>query len=114
WAAEADAFDRKCEGHRAEMRREVRDAERERAAGWAEYVNALVERRLGEALAERQHEMTELARSTVEFANAVDKRLVELERLLTKRGTAHRAIDDLRRGDIIDMPSPLTYKQRIN
>jgi hypothetical protein len=113
WRDWHEARDQEREDERAEMRREQRDAERERAAGWAAYVDS----RIAAALAERQHELIALARGTLEFSNAVTARLQKMEQLIDKLDAAHaklRAHEDLRRGEIIDLPSPLVRKEHMN
>jgi hypothetical protein len=73
------------------------------ARAWERWCDSRIER----ALAAQRDDVAELARSTVEFANAVDKKLCELQTLLTKLSAVHeqlRAHNDRRP---LDMPSPL-------
>jgi hypothetical protein len=117
WRREADEADARREAARAQLRRESRDAERARGLDWMAHIDAYVEQRIAAALVEHQHGVVELAKSVVEFANATDGKLLELERLLTKldaRQTSLHALDDTHRGTIIDMPSPLVRKERVN
>src|SRR5262245_25730438 len=113
WKREADEQEARFAAERAEQQRQEAHAARANWSAWNEYVDG----RIAAALAERQHEIVELARGTVEFANAVDSRLVQLEQLLTKLSATHaamRALDDVRRGETIDMPSPIIRRTRVN
>ena len=87
WRREADERDKQRAAAKAELKR-ARDAAR---ANWSEW-DAYVDARIAAALAERQHEIVELANSSVAFAKAVDKKLAELERLLTKITDTHKEL----------------------
>jgi hypothetical protein len=113
WRERADALDREREANRAALRREQRADERARGADWWSEIEAHIDQRIAAALAERQYELTELARSTVEFANAVDRRLAALERLLTKLSATHKQLREHDAREPIDMPSPLIRKERL-
>ena len=111
WAEEADAFERKCEAHRARLKREERDAERARSTDWAAYIDAHIERRL----AEHHEQFSELAKASAEFSDKVLQALDRLDGLfaqLSTKMTELRAADDLHRRGVIDMPSPLM--RRVN
>ena len=109
WKREADARDRERKAAIAERQRVERAA---RASDWSAW-DAYVDARIAAALAERQHEIVELAHSSVEFAKAVDKKLAELERLLTKITDTHKELREHLAREPLDMPSPLVRKERL-
>jgi|SRR5215831_8795707 len=109
WREEADAHDRERQANRAAMQRQQRDAARANWSAWDAYVDA----RIAAALAQRQHELTELASSTVAFANAVDKKLQEFDRLLNELKAALKQERQHAAREPLDMPSPLVRRERL-
>jgi hypothetical protein len=108
WREHADAFERQRAAARAKLQAE-RAAARADWSAWNAYIDA----RVAAALAERQHEIVELAHSSVEFATAVDRKLAELERLLTKLSATHNELREHVAREPLDMPSPLVRKERL-
>lgn len=88
WQREADVAARERESADAERKRQEREDERRRGANWWAAVDAHIERRL----AEQRDSVSELARGTVEFANAVQDRLLAMEKL--PKHQAHRVARD--------------------
>ena len=68
-------------GARDARRRAERDAAGANGSAWNEYVDG----RIASALAAHRHEVEELARASIAFADAVSARLRELERLTRAR-----------------------------
>jgi hypothetical protein len=66
---------------RAARRRAEHDTARANGSAWNEYVDG----HIASALAAHRHEVEELARASIAFADAVSARLRELERLTRAR-----------------------------
>ena len=117
WREEADAFDRLREQNRAAMRREGQQEReafaRARALDGAEARITALEARIAEL---EQHVATVdgLAEASAEFSSKVLQGFDRLDGLIAQLGakiTEMRALDDVRRGEIIDLPaSPLIRK----
>jgi len=76
---------------------------------WADW-NRWCDSRIAAALATRHEDVVELARATREFADAVDRRLVEMETLCNQLSTAFPL---LRAHHPLDLPNPL-QPRRVN
>jgi hypothetical protein len=101
WKREANEATRRRELADAERKRQEREDERRRGADWW----AAIDARIDAALAGQRDNVAELARASVEFANAVQDRLLAMETLLARldtKLTELRAIDDQHR--VVDMP----------
>jgi hypothetical protein len=111
WRREAEAQEVRRAAAKAALRAEERATERADWSAWTAYIDG----RISAALTEQQNNVAELARGSVEFSNAVSARLAAMEKLLERLNTKLvelRSLDDVRRGGIIDMPSPLV--RRVN
>jgi hypothetical protein len=110
WKREADEASAIREANRAAMRRDQRNERVDLTAGWTQYID--------NRIAEHAGMVAELAKAAVEFSNAVNTRLAEMEKQLGQletKLTQLRAADDVRRGEIIDLPvSPLIRRTRAN
>jgi hypothetical protein len=116
WRREADAATRQREAAKAAMQREQREGReamgRARALDGAEARIAALEERMAEA--ERQ--VAQLSRAVGDFSDAVNAGFLSLDKQLEKLSTlltSLRAADDQHRA-VLDMPSPLIRKERVN
>jgi uncharacterized coiled-coil protein SlyX len=78
------------------------------AQAWERWCDSRIER----ALAAQRDDVAELARSIVEFVNAVDKKLCELQTLLTKLSAVHEQLRAHDARQPFDLPNPLV--RRVN
>src|SRR5262249_54030387 len=112
WREAADAFERKCEEHRAEMRRgaQAREAAFGRRAWGGDALGARVAALQARppAVERAVTGLGKLATAVVPFSNPPEKKWAEREDLLRRRAPPRRALAHPRRGEIIDLPgSPL-------
>jgi hypothetical protein len=110
WRKEADERDREREAARDQMRREQRDAERARSADW----NAWVDARIAAALAEHDAQLTGFEQASAEFSNKVLQGFDRLDGLVAQldtKLTELRALNDLQRADVLDLPD---FRRRAN
>jgi len=92
------------EANRAALRAEEREAHASRSADWDSYIDS----RVAVALQRHQREVEELARACAEFSNAVQNKLDAMDKLLDRldrKFVELRAIEDLRRGEVLDLPA---------
>jgi hypothetical protein len=115
WRDWHDARDREREANRAELRRQEGDNARVLSAigRVAELERRVVE--LEQSLATSDAMMQEFAQGAETFSRAVDEVLLRMEKKLAeldRKFVELRAVDDLHRRGVIDMPSPLM--RRVN
>jgi hypothetical protein len=111
WKRQGEAIERERAAAKTALRAEERATERACSTAWWSAIEAHIDQRIAAALLEREHELVELARGITAFANATEAKLAELEKLLTRHAEL-RSLED--RGTIIDVPSPLIRKERVN
>jgi hypothetical protein len=121
WKREADEADAVREANRAELRRKsderaaafARQAQNNELAARVEALEARVDA-LEATLAAFANGTQVLGDAIENGMTRLDTKLVEFSRELSRRFAELRALDDVRRGKVIDMPSPLVRKERVN
>jgi hypothetical protein len=117
WRRELEDFERKRAASGAAMQREKREERegmaRARALDGVEERVTVLEQRADKI----EEQISELARALGDFSDAVSEGMLKQDKGLEKLSTlltSMRAADDVHRAAVLDMPSPLIRKERVN